>query len=232
MSERSRGVAQLVEHWSPKPGVVSSNLAAPAIDMIKAITFDLDGVYFPDGKANFFQALGKLGVSEEEIKRVFLNNDEMHQYKIGKISDEDYWNWAANEWGLDIPSDQLIDLMVSGYNVDPKVENTVKVARRHGYKTLVCSNTFPARINGLQKRFGFLDNFDTAILSYGVGATKPAEIMFVELIKKSGAEAGEIAFADDKEINVIGAKSAGITAFLYESFDRFMNDLEILGVKI
>ena len=27
-----RGVAQLVEHWSPKPGVVSSSLAAPAIN--------------------------------------------------------------------------------------------------------------------------------------------------------------------------------------------------------
>ena len=26
-----RGVAQLVEHWSPKPGVASSSLAAPAI---------------------------------------------------------------------------------------------------------------------------------------------------------------------------------------------------------
>ena len=25
-----RGVAQLVEHWSPKPGVASSSLAAPA----------------------------------------------------------------------------------------------------------------------------------------------------------------------------------------------------------
>ena len=28
----SRGVAQLVEHWSPKPGVASSSLAAPAIN--------------------------------------------------------------------------------------------------------------------------------------------------------------------------------------------------------
>ena len=27
----SRGVAQLVDHWSPKPGVASSSLAAPAI---------------------------------------------------------------------------------------------------------------------------------------------------------------------------------------------------------
>ena len=29
-----RGVAQLVEHWSPKPGVASSSLAAPAMSII------------------------------------------------------------------------------------------------------------------------------------------------------------------------------------------------------
>lgn len=40
--------------------------------MIKAITFDLNGVYFPDGKANSLQALGKLGIPEEEIKHVFI----------------------------------------------------------------------------------------------------------------------------------------------------------------
>lgn len=27
---KNRGIAQLVEHWSPKPGVVSSNPTAPA----------------------------------------------------------------------------------------------------------------------------------------------------------------------------------------------------------
>ena len=30
MSSHDRGIAQLVEHRSPKPGVVSSNLTAPA----------------------------------------------------------------------------------------------------------------------------------------------------------------------------------------------------------
>ena len=31
----NRGVAQLVEHWSPKPGVASSSLATPAINAEK-----------------------------------------------------------------------------------------------------------------------------------------------------------------------------------------------------
>ena len=42
--------------------------------MIKAITFDLDGVYFPNGKANFIKALVNLGVAEDEAKRVFFRS--------------------------------------------------------------------------------------------------------------------------------------------------------------
>ena len=45
--------------------------------MIKVITFDLDGVYFPNGKANFISALGKLGISEDEVKRVFLKSPQI-----------------------------------------------------------------------------------------------------------------------------------------------------------
>ena len=69
--------------------------------MIKAITFDLDGVYFVNGKSNFIANLGKFGVSEEEAKRVFLQSDEMNKfYKEGKMTDDEFWTWASKEWKL------------------------------------------------------------------------------------------------------------------------------------
>ena len=43
--ETDRGVAQLVEHWSPKPGVASSSLAAPAIFCARELSEKLD-VFF------------------------------------------------------------------------------------------------------------------------------------------------------------------------------------------
>jgi putative hydrolase of the HAD superfamily len=201
--------------------------------MIKAITFDLDGVYFPNGKANFIKALQERGVPEDEAKRVFLKSNEMNnQYKLGKMTDEEYWTWAAKEWGLRVSAEELINLLISAYDVSPEVEKVVQSARQHGYKTLICSNNFPARVNGLQERFGFLDNFDAAAFSYEVGATKPSEVIFTELVKRSGCAAKEIAFADDDAENLSGAKAIGITAFLYENFDKFMDDLKELGVEL
>lgn len=201
--------------------------------MIKAITFDLDGVYFPNGKSNFIKALVELGVSEDEAKRVFLKSDQMNQqYKNGLISDEEFWTWAAREWKLNETPQEIIELLISGYDVDEKVIATIKTTRVNGYKTLVCSNNFPARVNGLQKKFGFMDNFDASVFSYEVHANKPAEIIFQELVRRSGVPAESIVFADDNPNNLEGAQKIGINTYLYEGFDKFIEQLKILGVNI
>ncbi len=154
------------------------------------------------------------------------------QYKLGKMTDDEYWTWAASEWKLDLTSEELTDLLVASYSVNQDVEAVVKSARNHGYKTLICSNNFPVRVNGLNERFHFLDNFDVAVFSHEVGAVKPSEAIFSELIEKSGVPAASIAFADDDADNLTGAETLGIQTFLYEDFDQFTNKLEELGVTL
>ncbi len=201
--------------------------------MIKAITFDLDGVYFPNGKANFIRSLVGLGVSEDDAKRVFLKSDQMNMlYKNGKMADDEFWGWAAQEWKINKTSQELIDLLISGYDVDHKVAEIVRRVRANGYKTLICTSNFPARINGLQKKFSFLDDFDVAVFSYEVGVNKPDPKLFMELVRRSGVLPEEIVFADDNPDSLEGAKKVGITTFLYEGFDKFMNHLIELGVKL
>lgn len=199
--------------------------------MIKAITFDLDGVYFINGKSNFIANIIKLGVSEDEAKRVFLKSDEMNrQYKEGKMSDEEYWIWASKEWKLDKTPKELIELLISGYEVDQNVVETVKKVRANGYKTLICTNNFPARINGLQERFKFLDDFDGKSISYEVGSSKPDTKIYEKLIEVSRVNADEIVYADDNKDNISEAQKLGINAFFYEGFDKFIERLKVLGV--
>jgi len=125
--------------------------------MIKAITFDLDGVYFVNGKTNFIRALVNLGVPEEKTKLVFLQSDQMNKfYKTGKMSDKGYWSWAIKEWGLNMTVEAIIRLLINGYEINPQVVRTVKQLRKNGYKTLICSNNFPARVNGLQHMFSLM----------------------------------------------------------------------------
>jgi len=201
--------------------------------MIKAICFDLDGVYFLNGKSNFIKALMGLGVSEDEAKRVFLKSDEMNAcYKLGKMSDEDYWTWALKEWKLQMSVSEIVDLLIKGYETNPDAVNYVKKVRQAGYKTVICSNNFPARINGLHQRFGFLDDFDVIVLSYEVGVAKPDKGIFEALVRKSGVEPGEVVYSDDDETKMVGAKELGINTFLYTDFPAFVGYLVGLGVSI
>jgi epoxide hydrolase-like predicted phosphatase len=201
--------------------------------MIKAICFDLDGVYFLNGKSNFIKSLCNLGVSEDAAKRVFLKSDQMNkQYKLGKVTDEEFWSWALKEWKLNVTTKEVVDLLIKGYEANEPAVEYVKQIRNAGYKTVICSNNFPARINGLQQRFGFLNDFDVIVLSYKVGVDKPNKEIFQDLITKSGVQANEIVYSDDDESKMDGAKELGINTFLYTDFEAFVKHLENLGVKL
>lgn len=201
--------------------------------MIKAITFDLDGVYFINGKSNFIKNLVLMGVSEDEAKRVFLQSDEMNKkYKTGEWNDEQFWTWAISEWKLNSTPDEIIKLLIEGYEVSDEVVSTVRKVRSNGYKTLICTNNFPARINGLQERFGFLQNFDVAVLSYEIGDIKPNKKIFEELIKRSKVLPDEIFIADDYQAALDTAKALGIQTHYYTDFPEFSKTLIDLGVKL
>jgi putative hydrolase of the HAD superfamily len=153
-------------------------------------------------------------------------------YKTGNMTDEEYWTWAIKVWGLRLSVEEVINLLIKGYEINKEVVEVVEKVRKNGYKTLICSNNFPARIEGLQKRFVFLDNFDAYTLSYEVGETKPSPNIFNDLVSKSGVNADEIVLADDNQANIEGAKYVGIQAFFYEGLDKFLEKLEELGVDL
>jgi len=202
--------------------------------MIKAITFDLDGVYFLKGKENFIASLEKLGVSVEEAERVFLKSDQMNKlYKTGKMSGEEFWAWALGEWKLvNFTAPQIVELLIGGYEINRDAQTLVKDLRAKGYRTAICSNNFPERIRGLGRRFDFLKDFDVKVFSYEVGVTKPDPRIFEELVRRSGCAPEEIVYSDDDETKLTSATRLGIQAFVYENFPQFRRKLVDLGVAI
>lgn len=201
--------------------------------MIKVITFDLDGVYFPNGKANFINSVVGLGVSEEDVRRVFLKSSQMNEeYKRGLMGDEKFWSWAASEWGLDMKWEELVELLIESYDVDSSIVEIIKKLRGKGYKTAICTSNFPARINGLQKRFGFLDNFDVKVISFEVGVNKPDKELFKRLIELSEVSPSEIVYADDHLESVSNANELGIKTYLYDGFENYLAFLNSQGVDI
>lgn len=201
--------------------------------MIKAVVFDLDGVYFTQGSIeSFLSNFPKKATDKEYILHVLAKSDEMAKFKKGIISEEEYWSYVRKEFGSNPSLLEISKLYMDSYKTDPGVVITVKKVHSLGIKTCICTNNYPTRINALNQKFNFLNDFDIHVFSYEVGAMKPDPKIFQTLIEKSGCLPGEIIFADDKQSNVDAALSLGINAFLYTSFEDFLFQLRSLGLEI
>lgn len=200
--------------------------------MIKAICFDLDGVYFTsNGFSSFKKAIETLGVEYKDIEYI-LHKKPMLQFKKGEIDEETFWKNAVDYWKIDKSPQELINLLPQGYEINPEVDSLVHTVRKNGYKTCICSNNFTTRIKKLEEKFNFLKDFDAYVFSYEVGVTKPNREIFEELVKRAEVNPNELVYSDDSEDKLKGALELGINAFVYESFDQFKKELVNLGVTL
>ena len=202
--------------------------------MIKGIVFDLDGVFFLNGTENFIKNVSKkFNVPKEKVIQSYKKSDEMNKfYKTGKWNGDQYWAWFIKELGIDSTKEELIELLSQGYSINQQALDLCRELRGKGYKTLVCSNNFPERIEILNKKFDFLKDFDTTIFSFEIGILKPNHEIYKTLCRKSRLKPEEVFLADDSENNIESAKEFGIHTVFYSNFEEFVNELKKLGVEI
>lgn len=198
--------------------------------MIKAITFDLDGVYFTED--SFYRFKNSLPVSDITKLDFLSKSESMMSFKRGDLTEDQFWNLARQEIGIDLSNQQIFELIYQAYEVNQDVVDYVKKVRSQGIKTCICTNNFPTRINAVDKKFSFLSDFDVQVFSYEVGAVKPDPKIFQTLIDRSGVLPEEIFYADDKEANVVAAKSLGINAIVYTTFEDFVQKLQSFSIIV
>lgn len=201
--------------------------------MIKAICFDLDGVYFtPESFKRFKQNIPKVVNDSEKIDFILHDSEELLSFKRGELSEEDYWKFAREQLGITVTNEEIFSILQESYEINPDVKNYVGKVKTAGYKTCICSNNFITRVGELDKKFSFLKDFDTAVFSYEVGVLKPDKRIFEALVKKLGVSPSELVYSDDNEEKLKGALALGIRAFVYEGFDNFKERLKAFGVNV
>jgi putative hydrolase of the HAD superfamily len=101
----------------------------------------------------------------------------------------------------------------------------VRSLRRRGYPVYLFSNTSPPHAE-LVKRKGWDRLFDGFLTSCELHSAKPSAAAFESALAIVGAKPSEIAFIDDKEENVRGARDYGIRwAFRFKSVAQLRKDL-------
>ncbi len=201
---------------------------------IKAICFDLDGVYFtPKGKNSFHEALiSEYRIPKDTVDTFMYRGSEMAALVRGKLSNEEFWNSLRQTTCITATDSELIERWVRDYEVNQDVRSAVLKAKELGYKTCVCTNNNGIRLPILEERFHLRDDFDVIISSHEVGHTKPAREIFEALLKALNIEASELVYSDDNPGRLQGAHDLGIQTFVFEDFEQFMGELKKLGVNL
>ena len=197
--------------------------------MIKAITFDLDGVYFTgESFKRFKAALPKRVNDETQVNWILYKCPQILAFKSGKLSEEEYWKFAKDALGIEVSTDEIFKLLRDSYEVNSEVHEYLLDIRSRGFKTCICSNNFVSRIRELDAKFDFLKNFDVKGFSFEAGVMKPDKRIYEKLVEMSGVNANEIIYSDDTSDALAGAHEVGINAFLFEGFEDFKKKVENL----
>lgn len=201
---------------------------------VKAVVFDLDGVYFESGAQNFVASLKDVyGLTQRQIEDVYFNSEEMRKLKKGEMTCLDFWKFAAHRWRVAATREVLVDLMLSGYSVREEAQLFVEKLRAQGIKTAVCTNNFDDRLEGLKQQFNLDNHFDEIVASHTTGVSKPNPAIFRCLAEMLNLQPNEIVMSDDKESNIATLRELGFEAFLFESWADFTERVNtLLGVHI
>jgi putative hydrolase of the HAD superfamily len=200
--------------------------------MIKAVCFDLDGVYFTlDGKKFFQQALIDLSKDESKVIHVLYKCPEMLAFVKGELEEHLFWNFVRDYLTITLSDEELRELWAKGYEIDSEIQELIHKLKANGYIICTCSNNNIARVSELEKKFSFLKDFDVTVFSYQTGFVKPQKEIFQILIDKAQVAANEIVYSDDNPERIKGVAELGINTFLFTDKPQFINCLRDYEVK-
>ena len=187
--------------------------------MIKAIIFDLNGVFIlsPYLSDRFEE---KFGVYAKE----FLPALKEIMAKVRKPNAGgafNYWRPYLEKWGVDLTKEEFFDFLFCGGKEDSKMVELVKKIKKKNVKLFILSNNFKERADYYKQKFPFLEEiFDKIYYSWQTGFVKPNPEAYKKVLSDNDLQPKECLYFDDSKENIKASNALGISSFLFEGSDQ------------
>jgi glucose-1-phosphatase len=197
----------------------------------KIVIFDLGGVILKFTHMTICEKLANISnhLPEEVFNIIFLSGIEK-DYDEGKITSKDFIENISKKLKISISPKRFRAIWADIFSDNEPVYDVIRKLKKKNYIIYMLSNTNRMHFGLVKRKFRIVDNFDKFILSYKIGERKPAPAMFMEAIKISGKEPGNLIFIDDREENIEGAKALGIKTILYHPKLDLPEELKKYGI--
>lgn len=198
--------------------------------MLKAIIFDLGNVIVPFDFARAYARLAPMTSCEiPEIRARLRSTDLVHRFETGKLEPIQFVEELGAVLGSHIDYPEFCELWSTIFLPEPLIPEALLTKLAGRYPLLVLSNTNAIHFPMLRTNYPILGHFDTFVLSYEVGATKPSPHIYQEAIRRAGCRPAECFFTDDIAQYVEAAREQGMDAVQFQSAAQIEAELRSRG---
>jgi putative hydrolase of the HAD superfamily len=185
--------------------------------MLKAIIFDLNGVFIKSPK------LSDRVESDFEISsEIFMPalKDVMAEVRMPGARDFfEYWKPYFEKWNLNFTREEFLKYWFEAEILDNKMVAYAKELKAKNIKIFILSNNLRERSLYYDEHFKVLNElFNKMYFSWQTGFIKPDPKAYEKLLADNNLEPEECLYFDDSPKNIAIAESLGIKSYLFKGF--------------
>jgi len=193
---------------------------------------DIDLVLWDIGQVLYqspFERFGELeehtGMAQGTIPRGFFapgGDPQWDAVDRGELDEPEYWREIEATCRRNVPGlhlyDALRELGWDGRGRPVVLALMSDIASR--YRQAVLTNDATKFLGvGWKDGWEYADHFERIVDSLDIGLRKPDPRAYQAAVASLGLDAGHVLFIDDLEVNVIGARAAGLQGFRFDTTD-------------
>ena len=199
--------------------------------MIKNLIFDFGKVLVCYDFPSFLKTIID---DEEECRRFeevvcseeFVSRSDLGEEPLIDLIKECQAKYPHWEKQLQEYYDRQLDVMTGEM---PGMRGLLTQLKTDGYRLYGLTN-WSKEVYAVIEKFDILQMMDDRLISSEELLIKPDVAIYDRLCEKFGLVKEECLFTDDKQINIDGAKAAGMPAVLFTDARQYEEDLKRLGV--
>jgi putative hydrolase of the HAD superfamily len=180
-------------------------------DRPRAVLFDLGGVLIElTGEAVLSRWMG--GASLDELWRRWLTSPAVRAFETGRCPPQEFAATIVTELALPVTPEVFLEVFTAW----PKgwlPGATELVAELHDDVFHAClSNSNHVHWERFREELDIEQRFDACFPSHHLGTLKPDRVVFEQVLSQLPFAPEAVLFLDDNQINVDGARAAGLRA--------------------
>jgi putative hydrolase of the HAD superfamily len=180
--------------------------------VVEVVLFDLGGVLVELGGLPELEEFAGGGASEEALWRRWLACPWVRRFERGLCGPEEFSRGMVETWSMSVGPETFLEAFTTWpRGLLPGARELV-----HATRSRVCvgclSNTNALHAERQWRELGIDDLFHERFLSHEMGLVKPDRDAFDHVVERLGRPAERVLFLDDNQINVDGARAAGLRA--------------------